>query len=60
MIVDRKGNLPELEVRGIDVFEAMGPFLLDHLLQNAHVFGLQDLDRERVVRQVTVNETVEA
>lgn len=39
------------------VIEVGSLFLLD---QDAHVFGLQDLDRERVVRQVTVNETVEA
>jgi hypothetical protein len=38
----------------------MGPFLLDQVFEDAHVFGLQDLDRERVVWQVTVNETVEA
>ena len=42
------------------MIEARGLFLLDDLLQNADVFGIQNLDRERLVRQVTVNETVEA
>ena len=35
-------------------------FLLDQVFEDAHVFRLQDLDRERVVRQVTVHKTVEA
>jgi hypothetical protein len=37
----------------------MGFFFLDHPLEDADVFGLQDLDRERSIRLVTENETVE-
>ncbi len=47
------------------MFEAMGLFLLDQVLENADVFGLLNLDRERLIRLkrrtrlVTKNETVE-
>jgi hypothetical protein len=47
------------------MFEAMGFFLLDHLLEDADSFGLQNLDRESLIRLdsfirlVTENETVE-
>ncbi len=37
----------------------MGLFLLHRGFENANAFSLQNLDRERLVWLVTVNETVE-
>ena len=59
MIVDRKGNLPELEVFGINVTETMGIFLLDLVFEDADVVCLGDLDSEHVVFFVTENKAVE-
>jgi len=41
------------------MFEAMRPFLLDQVFEDADVFGLQNLDREHLIRLVTENKTVE-
>ena len=50
------------------MFKGMGTFLLDHLLEDADIFGLLNLDRERLIRigrliwlvtGVTENKTVE-
>jgi hypothetical protein len=37
--VDRKGNLPELEVFGSDVIEMRGIFFLDQFFEDADVFA---------------------
>jgi len=58
MIVDRKGNLPELEVRGIDVFEAMGLFLLDLIFEDPDVVVSLNPDREHPLFVVTENKAV--
>jgi len=42
------------------VIEVRGLFLLDQVFEDADIFGLQNFDRERLVRLVTFNETVEA
>ena len=61
-IVDRERfrDQEDVELRGVGVFEAMGLFLLDQVFEDADIFGLQNFDRERLVRLVTFNETVEA
>ena len=59
MIVDRKGNLPELEVRGIEVAEEMRLFLLDQFLKDANVFALRNLHSKHIIFFVTENEAVE-
>ena len=59
MIVDRKGNLPELKVGGINVIEKMGLFLLDLVFEYANVVGLRNLDSEHIVFFVTENKAVE-
>jgi hypothetical protein len=47
------------------MFEAMGLFLLDQVFEDADIFGLQNLDRECLIRierliwLVAENETVE-
>jgi len=58
-IVDRKGNLPELEVFGIEVAEEMSIFLLDHFFEDADIVGLRNLDSEYLILIVTDNEAVE-
>jgi hypothetical protein len=58
-IVNRKGNLPELEVRGINVTETMGLFLLDQFFEDADVVGLRNLDSEHLILSITDNEAVE-
>jgi hypothetical protein len=40
------------------VFEAMGPFLLDQVFDDADVFDFRKLDIRCLVRLVTVNEAV--
>jgi len=42
-IVDRKGNLPELDVRGIDVGKPDRSLLLDEVFEDADVFHFRDL-----------------
>jgi hypothetical protein len=59
MIVDRKGNLPELEVRGINVTEKMGLFLLDQFFEDADIMGLRNLDSKHIIFFVTENKAVE-
>ena len=41
------------------MIEIRGLFLLDHLLEDADVFGLQNFDRERLIQLVTENKAVE-
>ena len=38
--------MAEDELRGNDMIEARGLFLLDQVFEDADVFGLQNLDRE--------------
>ena len=59
MIVDRKGNLPELEVRGSDVIEVRGLFLLDHFFEDADIFVLRNFDSEHIIFFVAENKAVE-
>jgi hypothetical protein len=59
MIVDRKGNLPELEVRGSDVIEVRGLFFLDLVFEDADVVVSRNLDREHPLFVVTENKAVE-
>jgi len=42
-IVDRKGNLPELDVRGIDVGKPDWSLLLDEVFEDADVVGVRNL-----------------
>ena len=44
--VHRERDLPDGELRGIDMIEAVGLFLLDQAFEDADIFGLQNLDRE--------------
>jgi len=57
--VDRKGNLPELEVRGINMAETMGIFLLDLVFEDANVVCLRNLDSKHLIFHITDNEAVE-
>ena len=61
-IVDRERfrDQEDVELGGSDVIEIWGLFLLDQVFEDADIFGLRNLDRERLVRLVTFNETVEA
>ena len=60
MVIDRKGNLPELEIRGIDVAEVMRLLLLDLIFfEDADVVGLRNLDSEYNILLVTKNKAVE-
>jgi hypothetical protein len=43
-----------------NVFEVMGPFLLDQVFEDADVFDFRKLDSRRLVRLIAVNEAVEA
>ena len=58
-IVDEKRDLEELELRGSDVIEARGLFLLDQVFEDADFFGLRKLDNEHLIWLVIENETVE-
>ncbi len=46
MIVNRKGNLPELEIFGSNVIKMRGIFLLDHFFEDTNIVGLRNLDSE--------------
>ena len=59
MIVDRKGNLPELEIFRSDVIEVRGLFLLDPAFEDADVVGLRNLHSKHIILFVTENEAVE-
>jgi len=59
MIVDRKGNLPELEVFGSDVIEVRSIFLLDLVFEDADIVVLRNLDSEHIIFFVTENKAVE-
>jgi hypothetical protein len=54
------GDQEEVEVRGSDMIEVGSLFQLDMCSKDADIVGLRNLDGKRLVRQVTVNETVEA
>ena len=58
-IIDGKGNLPELEVRGIEVAEEMRPFLLDHFFEDADVFAFRNLHSKHLILRIIDNEAVE-
>ena len=57
--VDRKGNLPELEIFGVDAIEGMWIFLLDFVLENADVFARKYLHSKYLILRITDNEAVE-
>jgi hypothetical protein len=58
-IVNRKGNLPEFDVRGIDVGKARWSLLLNQVFENADNFGLCNFDRKHLILGITDNEAVE-
>jgi hypothetical protein len=58
-IIDRKGNIPELEVFGINVAKEVGIFLLDQVFQEADVFALRNLHSKHLIFRITDNEAVE-
>ena len=41
------------------MFEAMRPFLLDQVFEDADILGVQNLNRERLIQLVTENKAVE-
>jgi len=57
--VDRKGNLPELELRGINMTETVGLFLLDFVLENADVFARRYLHGKHLILRITDDEAVD-
>jgi len=58
-VVDGTVNLPEIEIRGIDVAEEMSLFLLDLVFEDADVVGLRNLHSEDPLFIVSKNKTVE-
>jgi hypothetical protein len=58
-VVDRKGNLPELEVRGSDAIEVRGLLFLDLVFKDADVVGLRNLDSKYIIFFVAENKAVE-
>ena len=58
-IVNKKGNLPELEVRGVNVTKEMRLFFLDLVFEDADVFAFRDLHSEHIIFFVTENKAVE-
>ncbi len=58
-IVDRKGNLPELDVRGIDVGKPDWSLLLDEVFEDADIFHFRDLHSKHPILFITENEAVE-
>jgi len=53
------GGLAQDELRGSDVIEGRGLFLLDQVFENAYVVSLQNLDSKRLIQLVTENKAVE-
>jgi len=58
-IVDRKGNLPELEIFGSDAIEVRGILLLDEVFEDADIFHCRDLHSNHQILFITENEAVE-
>jgi len=46
--ISRYSHLPEDEIRGSEVIEMRGLLLLNHLLENADIIGLGNLDSEEL------------
>ena len=59
--VRRERHLPDGELRGNDMIEARGLFLLDQVFEDADIFGLQNFDSEELIRLLidSEKETVE-
>ena len=58
-IVDRKGNIPELDVCGIDVGKPDWSLLLHEVFEDADVVGLRNLDSKHLILRITDNEAVD-
>jgi hypothetical protein len=57
--VNRKRNLPELEIFGSEVIELRGIFLLDPFFEDANVFDRRYLHSKHLILRITDNEAVE-
>ena len=58
-VVNRKGNLPELEFFGINMIESTRILLLDLVFEDADVFALRNLHSEHLILSITDNEAIE-
>ena len=58
-IVNGKGDLPQVEIRCIDMVEARGLLLFNQVSEDADIFVLRNFNSEGSVGVVTENKAIE-